>query len=918
MFIPASASDAERARILAQFGITSGRTPFPISPQIAPIVAVGAAEGGPIGAGIAVIAGVILAGIFGSTPQRALTDFQGKIKDIFPDPDSPVCGVDIPVPEWNGGTDATLNIPCSDPQFGQGFRAKDLDNLVVFYGILQIMKLFAGWITAKPFTSAGTSTGNPAEDTIINNVTVIDQSASRAVSNVQSAVTRGIQDTINGIESIQNQTATSIVGALTKFTDGFGTFTDNVGRFIGSALADSINKLFNPTSQLQQSLNSDIRAIGNVVSGIESDIVGPLGKAISDLDVAFGGFPQDVGIQLDKVFTPLLKDLAAVWKAIASGDLVELGKIAHVIFDFLTTNQHSLSDIARDLERIGVIFPGSAHSTINWDDITEIGAQLKNMSAELAGITAHTIGEVTSPKDKIVERCDLTTFDDARSSAKDAVDGSPDWLKSLVHGLFYILMELVSIEPLAEKARDLDIERLNKNCPIAKIDPSTVISLWRRGLLAEDDAKEELLVQGYNSSRQQALFDGTRHQPSPEELFEHFFRNVIDSNQVSEGLKQIGYTDEQIFAAKSVVAKLLEPSLLLQLWQRNLIDESEIRLALKVQRYSEADIDAILVSGFRPPNIQESIRSEAIRKVLGNFWLPFISDFDTIPQEVKDAGRAEGMNDDAIRAIWWEHWNILDPATWINLYYRGFRSGSELSAALDGFYIPKTLQLDLIDSNRPLIPFRTIPTILASGILTEDQARKKLQQHGFSAEDTDILIKYAERSKTKPAASTATAVKTLSIQNARTLFDDGALTEEQYVQILEAHGYTSDLAAKQAQVDTIAAHARQRKQQLTDLEAEVTVGTTTVDAALSQLSAAGFTEAEIARFQAAVRRRTTANVKRPSIAELDKFIKAQLITVQQYHDELAAQGWLEPWLSAFMGLVSAPSQPQPPTPPSTP
>ena len=70
------------------------------------------------------------------------------------------------------------------------------------------------------------------------------------------------------------------------------------------------------------------------------------------------------------------------------------------------------------------------------------------------------------------------------------------------------------------------------------------------------------------------------------------------------------------------------------------------------------------------------------------------------------------------------------------------------------------------------------------------------------------------------------------------------------------------------------------------------------------MSLQGFTDAEKARFQATVRRATIKNVKRPSIAELDKFYKAALITIEQYKTELVAQGWADPWLTAFIGLVA--------------
>ncbi|MDR5730666.1 MAG: hypothetical protein RB191_24920, partial [Terriglobia bacterium] len=179
--------------------------------------------------------------------------------------------------------------------------------------------------------------------------------------------------------------------------------------------------------------------------------------------------------------------------------------------------------------------------------------------------------------------------------------------------------------------------------------------------------------------------------------------------------------------------------------------------------------------------------------------------------------------------------------------------------------------------------------------------------HGFDLAHQELILKAVKPPKDTTNATAANAIHTLSVANARELWSEQAITDQQYEQVLIAHGYDSTTAGLQLQADRVSAHIKAQKAELADLSAQVELGVMSLDDASAQLVRDGFTTPQVNRFQLTLVKKLAVAQKTPGIPDLTKFFKAGLITIDQYKTALIQLGWQDPWLTAYLGLVSNPA-----------
>lgn len=877
-------ANSDQGRALLASGYNAYASPIKPAPQLDTPTA-GTAEGVAtvLFPPLAVING-ILSGIFGGVTQAPLTDVQSAIGKQFPNPDTTVCGTPIDISIVNAGKPATINIPCDDPQFGGPFRARDLDNLIVFYGLATFFQVMSKFISVGPSQNTSGGGGGGSEGPINISVNVDNSIPANVLRAVTNGINNGLDAGATQASKIAQDTTDKITSSLLSFTDQLGQSTKSIGDYIGSTLDNTLNNLFNPQSIFEQSINGSLSEIGGLVNSIQNEIVGPLGTQIEAINAAFGGIPASI----EAIFQNLLKDLPSFL-----GPLIQI-----------------LGPVGQQLAHIAEVLishlPG-VKGPVLWDDFGGLLAELAKAGAAIGGAAQTPDNVIYRPMDPLGPSCGSV---EETSKNIDNWLGSnisiPCWAQEGIKFIRIVFVELLRLIPLVEQFYEQADELQNKSCQLRKLDPATMVRAWWRGIVDSGALNDELVVQGLSPARIKILSDLARYYYGPQEALDLFYRQVITPDQLNTLLQQVGMDADQIQAAKDGSFRLTSVEDAMSAWNRGLLTDEQLSQILGNNRLNTYQQDILKVLARRPPTVQEAMQGQLTRDAVQNFLLGSFTDVDTIPSWLDQFGRDNGLNESAVQSVWWAHWNIGGIGNWITSYYRGLRVYSELASVAKSLGIPETILTDLIESGRPLIPFRTIPSLRKAGIISDNDAKAELSKHGFDNKHIDWLLAYADRTANPVAATAASNVASLSVATARTLFDDGAITEDQYIAVLEAHKYTPDLAKAQAEADRLAYETKRRKQHIADLTAEVEASVITVDAALADLRANGFTDAEIARFEVSVRRATTKNVKHPTIAELDKFYKAALITQDQYRNELQLQGWADPWLTAFIGLIALP------------
>lgn len=899
------------------------------TPQFASGGGVGGTIGGVIGSVIpgvgtviGAVAGSFLGSLFGggggqATPTLTQT-FVDTLRQYFPDQNAPVCGTPVPVDFLNAGAPAFLNIPCSDPTLG-GLTRSGIEWWISQVGLGIVAKNLGNFFTA-PQTQQQ-SAASPNVNVVVNNLETIGDTV---ISSLADAVNKGITATTDQLEQFQTSLFGKIGDVLSSIGSSIWNGIKDALSALGSKIGDIVKGIVDNLPSILKAVLNEIGKLVNDLRGVLVDILNKVGPVLDSIAKEVQNINDHLIQPLANLYNTTIKTIAdltiAIQKDLHDG-LSGILKIPTDIANGLTSLDATMTRTVQQL--------GQTNSKV-WTDILydentkKVGVSLSGVAGSLAGAFGTKTNTTFRPSSETLTDPTLanslpTIITALNSIASDLVKGvwktlqdpakAGELLVSVSAGIlaevfepFEIVLFLWEVmkAPL-EIMGELAAEKVRTLVPLEKLPAVNVVEAWKRSFLSAEQMDEELLLQGISKDRSKLLRDLSQYVEQANTLADYAFRGIISDTDFTGGLHALGFTDPQIAAFREGNYRILEPTTAQEAYRRGIIDEDALKIVLAVNRYT-ADQQTLLTDlAFRPSTSDEALQGIANRTALGQFTIGS-SDFDNPPQWFSDAAKTEGLDDNAIRNKWWAHWNVGTLQTWIQLYFRGIRTLSELQNMLDRYFIPRELHQDFIDSLRPLIPYRSLPSFVKAGYLTDSDARKELASHGFDLHHINIIMSAATATTSKTAAATTQQTKQLSLQNARTLFEDGVLTLEEYSAILEAHGYSAELAAAQAQVDQVAAQTKQRKQALSDLQAQVEVGQTTIDDAVQLLTQNGYTQAEIARFQKTVARYTKAAEKHPSVANLKAFYKAQIITADQFKQELQSQGWADIWVSAFLAL----------------
>jgi hypothetical protein len=447
-----------------------------------------------------------------------------------------------------------------------------------------------------------------------------------------------------------------------------------------------------------------------------------------------------------------------------------------------------------------------------------------------------------------------------------------------------------------------------------------VDAVWR-GFISQADANDEALKQGFDLSRFKTLYDLQTHQFSPTDLAEAYYRKIISLADYQAALASQGFLPGQMDTLTALAVNRLPVDQLWRLRQRQLIDDPTLKTALASLQYDSAQQDALTALSFRPLNISEAIDGAASQAALSQIGLGGLASDTSVPEFVSVAGENEGLDAPTTAARWASHWNVGSIGSYITLYFRKQISLETLTAVMGKNFIPQELVTTLVEAARPIVQYRTISNMLRIGQIDTQTAGNLLLQHGYSPENAQLLITYAQRPGASAAAKKAAALHAVSLGIAKREFIDGAITENDYYQILLEHGYTIEGANAEIAVELANQAMLARKQNAQLVIDEYGAGLIDEQTALAQLAVLGLTVYELAKYTHKLRVFKVKSAKHPTEAELNDFRKVGIIDDKTYTAQLAmlgysqqVAGWFTAWRTTSTTAAASTSVTPPPSP----
>lgn len=340
----------------------------------------------------------------------------------------------------------------------------------------------------------------------------------------------------------------------------------------------------------------------------------------------------------------------------------------------------------------------------------------------------------------------------------------------------------------------------------------------------------------------------------------------------------------------------------LHLWLRGLYSDDELQWVMTALGWSEQTIERWKEAAYFIPPAQDLIQM-AVREAFSPDAVEQFGLHEDLPPEFVEWGAKQGISEDWARNYWAAHWRLPSAEQGFEMNHRGVITNEELALLLRTLdYSPPWRDKLLAISYNPLTRV-DVRRMYQLGVLDRDQVKRAYLDIGYSEENAEALTLFTEQLKTKGIDEDSLELKGLTRAAILNFYDDGVVNRGRAFELLGAMGLsedTSELYLKNVDFD----NERATRKAATDLAlAKFRAGVTTFEQAQGDLATLGLTPKEQEKALTAVRSVQAGNIKQPTRADLNNFIKAGLITEAEYRAEMSTLGYSEKWTTLYLKLA---------------
>lgn len=619
--------------------------------------------------------------------------------------------------------------------------------------------------------------------------------------------------------------------------------------------------------------------VGTINNGLVQPIVGPIASII-----------QEVGAIKDFVHTDLRDGI--------KGILALPGDLAGAISSVDATMQRAVLSLSASNAQVlnqGLETYGPAMGSLGQGKIADSFDRV--LPVEPGKWEAPKRGELTDPG-KVTE---------ALASAQAVMDklaSDQSWYARLAHYFFSVVDSGNFIIQYNKPFLDLIAEAGRKRIPVGRLSPADVVRAWRMGELDEASARDELLGQGLDGSRQDAMYELSRVLPGAQDFIDWLRRGLLTPAEFTSALQVLGYEPEDVKRYQDAAVALVDADRALTWWHRQLLTEDDLNKVLAAQGFDAGQQERLKAASYALPGLQDWLiafdRELALQQ---NPQANLLA--DSVPKAFLAAAARIGIGSADASLLWANHEQLLPPQQAIQSYFRGFINQTQLHAFLRAFGYAPGMADNLVDSQRPQIEYRSMTLLLANGIIDEVTAKGMLKEHGYIDRDVDYILKLAATHKVANASTTATQVQKDTQQTTIALYNQGTIKRDEAETALEHSGMDAELVKAVLDLEDVKNTAAEHATEINTVLSQVQAGQLTADQAHTHLSSFGLTTRELAAAGARLNTLTRTRLKLPAEATLLKMYQLQIINRADTSAALVASGYSTTWAERLILVEEA-------------
>lgn len=686
-------------------------------------------------------------------------------------------------------------------------------------------------------------------------ISPIAESISQTFELIKGTIINIVDDVVDVMVSIFNK----VSDTLTNLIEGIWDYLVDTFRTITDAIDEVITTSARYLDDLFTLITNGVETIVNDTAAWLSDLFDTVSSNIGEIiDAVVQGFDELVD-NVNQAISDVIGSAELMVVAISQGIerfIDEVIDVAGVTLRELIETVSALPNVLSDMTE-GLIDSASNNikaplEMLGNDFATSIAELMLNATDEDAKQINTFMGLLSNPKSMALNNL---------SDLGDFINQSTP-IHNVLKGLLFVVLSPLLIMSLMQGINQINAKRLMydyaETTPHELLTPADYVDAKRRALITDAD--------------------------------------------YTLNLRRLGYATDSIETLDRLGASPLPVNDLIIIWLRELITDDKFRADLIGQGIRPDDVELIRKAAFVIPPISDLI-AMAVREVFSPEVAARFGQFEDFPEDVVEHGLKQGLSREWMERYWAAHWALPSPQMGFQMLHRRIINEDDLKQLLRALDVMPFWRERLIKLSFSPLTRVDVRRMHKLGVLSAEDVREAYLDLGYSQDNATLLMDFVVALNKPPAADDEVELQGLSKSNILNLYDDGVLDRTAVLAMLGEQGFSPDAAELLVLSVDIDRERSDRKEAIGLITDRFNGGAILFDQAVDELNRLGLEAVEIERARLKLQRTFEARNKTPSKSDLDKFVKAGLISDAAYFDGMRGIGYADTWTTLYLKLL---------------
>jgi len=466
--------------------------------------------------------------------------------------------------------------------------------------------------------------------------------------------------------------------------------------------------------------------------------------------------------------------------------------------------------------------------------------------------------------------------------------------------------------------------RLNALNPNAIPDVQSLIQLYWRGIITEEELKDLIKKYGYDEKWVNGLIELGRQYLTVSEMMELYRRGEVDKREFVEYLSKNGVKQQDALKLIKLAERLLGAGDLVELLYRKKIDEETYYNEMKKLGITREKADYIRELYKFIPSPTDFIRF-AVRDVFNEAIVKKYGYDEEFPEGIVPFAEMRGMDRQTLLWYWRAHWELPSPTAAFEMIHRLNPEVLNTPTSTGGKMIDKYGKMGLDTSNlettiedvRTLLKIADYPKywrdrlaalafqpltrvdlrrIYELGLINEVELKARLMELGYSSEDADLMVEFYKAYKLSQE-------KDFNKSEILKLYKLRAIKREEALQILQNLGYSIEEADYLLQLEDYKYYQEWIEERVKTLEIRYMRGLIDLQQLHDELNSLGLPAEEVAVYLEEAQRKKLQAEKMPSKEDLINMFKSGVLSVEEFKMYMQRLGYSEFWIDKYLKML---------------